>query len=178
MFHIHVHIEVVPLVINESKQRTYKSRFITDETRRVLKSKPTLKRWSNRSPTVEPRWVRPTTDHQASANLTESRHKAEPIIKSEARPTGVQLKRSAKLLTVIGITAKHAVCRITFMLYPILFFFFFFFLSYFTFEKFILYMDSSVNLLLLHVIFCGISIITVTFKHLSIFLTKDIISHR
>ena len=31
------------------------------------------------------------------------------IIKSEARPTGVQLKRSAKLLTVIVLTTKHAV---------------------------------------------------------------------
>ena len=42
------------------------------------------------------------------------------IIKSEALPTDVQLKRSAKLLTVIGLTTKHAVCRITFMFYPIL----------------------------------------------------------
>ena len=33
----------------------------------------------------------------------------------------VHLKRSAKLLTVTGLTTKHAVCRITFMLYPILF---------------------------------------------------------
>ena len=36
-----------------------------------------------------------------------------------ARP-GVQLKRAAKLITVIGLTTKHAVCRIAFMLYPIL----------------------------------------------------------
>ena len=42
------------------------------------------------------------------------------IIKSEARPAGVQLKRVAKLLTVIGLTTRYAVCRITFMLYPIL----------------------------------------------------------
>ena len=42
------------------------------------------------------------------------------IIKSEDQPTGVQLKRSAKLLTVTGLTTKHAVCRITFMLYPVL----------------------------------------------------------
>ena len=34
--------------------------------------------------------------------------------------TGVQLKRAAKLLTVIGLTTKHAVCRITFRLYPVL----------------------------------------------------------
>ena len=42
------------------------------------------------------------------------------MIKSEARPAGVQLKRAAKLLTVIGLTIKHEVCRITLMLYPIL----------------------------------------------------------
>ena len=33
---------------------------------------PTSKRWSNRSPTVEPRWVRPKTEHRAQTNLTES----------------------------------------------------------------------------------------------------------
>ena len=38
------------------------------------------------------------------------------IIESDARPTGMQLKREAKLLTVIGINAKHADCRIIFML--------------------------------------------------------------
>ena len=31
--------------------------------------------------------------------------------------TGVQLKREAKLLTVIGLNTKHADCRIIFMLY-------------------------------------------------------------
>ena len=31
-----------------------------------------------------------------------------------------ELKRTAKLLTVIGFTTKHVVCRITFMLYPVL----------------------------------------------------------
>ena len=35
------------------------------------------------------------------------------IIKSEARTTGVQIKRSAKLLSMIGLTTKHAVGRIT-----------------------------------------------------------------
>ena len=39
---------------------------------------------------------------------------------SEARPAGVQLKRAAKLSTVTGIKTKHTVCRITFMLYPVL----------------------------------------------------------
>ena len=39
------------------------------------------------------------------------------IITSEVRPTGV---RSVKLLTVTGLNTKHAVCRLTFMLYSIL----------------------------------------------------------
>ena len=37
-------------------------------------------------------------------------------IESEVRPTGVQLKRNAKLPTVIGLTTKHAVCCNTLML--------------------------------------------------------------
>ena len=41
------------------------------------------------------------------------------MIESDARPTGVQLKKEAKLLTVIGLNTKHADCRIIFMLYPI-----------------------------------------------------------
>ena len=50
---------------------------------------------------------RPKTDHQATANLTESLM-PKPTIIAEARPTGMQLNRSAKLLTVIGLTTKHA----------------------------------------------------------------------
>ena len=45
-----------------------------------------------------------------------------PLIESNARPTGVQLKREAKLSTVIGLITKHADCRITFILYPIRYF--------------------------------------------------------
>ena len=41
------------------------------------------------------------------------------LSQSEARPTGVQLKREANLLTVIWLNTKHADCRIIFMLYPI-----------------------------------------------------------
>ena len=41
------------------------------------------------------------------------------IIESDAWPTGVQLKREAKLSTVTGLNTKHADCRIVFMLYPI-----------------------------------------------------------
>ena len=76
-------------------------------------ARPTLKRWGKRSPIVEPRWARPKTSHHAPT-------KAGAIIKSEARPAGVQLKRGAKLLTVIGLAIKHAVCRIIFMLYPVI----------------------------------------------------------
>ena len=42
-----------------------------------------------------------------------------PSMSPDFRPTGVQLKREAKLLTVIGLTTKHADYRIIFMLYPI-----------------------------------------------------------
>ena len=31
--------------------------------------RPTLKRWSKRNPTVEPRWARPKTDHQAPTSF-------------------------------------------------------------------------------------------------------------
>ena len=40
------------------------------------------------------------------------------VLKSPTcRPTGVQLKRKAKLPTVIGLTTKHAVCCKTLMIY-------------------------------------------------------------
>ena len=64
--------------------------------------------------------VGPTKDRKSGPSQLNWKLYAGAIIKSEAWPTGVQLKRSAKLLTVIGLTTKHAVCRITFMLYPIL----------------------------------------------------------
>ena len=32
------------------------------------------------------------------------------IIESDARPTGLQLKKEAKLLTVVGLNTKHADC--------------------------------------------------------------------
>ena len=38
------------------------------------------------------------------------------VKESEVRPSGVQLKRKAKLPTVIGLTTKHAVCCNTLML--------------------------------------------------------------
>ena len=62
----------------------------------------------------------PTKDRSSGPIQLNWKRYAGAIIKSEARPTGVQLKNSAKLLTVIWLTTKHAVCRITFMLYPII----------------------------------------------------------
>ena len=61
----------------------------------------------------------PTKDRSSGSSQLNLKLYVRAIIKSEARPTGVQLKRSAKLLTVIGLTTKHAVCCITVMLYPI-----------------------------------------------------------
>ena len=62
----------------------------------------------------------PTKDRSSGPSQVNLKLYGGAIIKSEARPIGVQLKSSAKLLTVIGLITKHAVCRITFMLYPIL----------------------------------------------------------
>ena len=56
------------------------------------------------------------TDQRQSIKI--ERFTPEPS--SEARPVGVQLKRAAKLLTVIRLTSKHAVCLITFKLYSII----------------------------------------------------------
>ena len=64
--------------------------------------------------------VGPTKDRSSGTSQLNWKLYAGAIIKSEARPTGLQLKRAAKLLTVIGLTTKHAVCRIRFMLCPIL----------------------------------------------------------
>ena len=59
------------LLIHASKQETYKSRFNTEVKQDVYSvAKPTLKRWSNRSPTVEPLLARPKTEHQAPTNLS------------------------------------------------------------------------------------------------------------
>ena len=69
---------------------------------------------SNSWTPVDPAKDRPSGPSQLNWKLY-----AGVIIKSEARPTGVQLKRSAKMLTVTVLTTKHTVCRITFMLYPI-----------------------------------------------------------
>ena len=54
-----------------------------------MSSQLTLKRWSNRSLKVEPRWAGPKTDHQAPANLTESFMPEPSLSLSQARPSGV-----------------------------------------------------------------------------------------
>ena len=57
--------------------------------------------------------------HQVPPNLIQSFYAGSVI--SEARSTGVELKCAAKLLTVLVFATKRAVCRITFVLYPVLF---------------------------------------------------------
>ena len=64
--------------------------------------------------------VGPTKDISSGPSQFNWKLYAGAIIRSEGRPTGVQLKRSAKLLTVIVLATKYAVGRIAFMLYPIL----------------------------------------------------------
>ena len=51
-------------------------------------ARPTLNR--NRSPTVEPRWAQPKTDHQAPTNLRGS-FSAGAIIKSESRRRAIKV---------------------------------------------------------------------------------------
>ena len=63
----HIHIEVVRSTWRTSTHQWINTANIKikfhywDETRWVLNSKPTLKCWSNRSPTMEPQWARPKT---------------------------------------------------------------------------------------------------------------------
>ena len=96
------------------KKWTYKSSFNKTRTQQQTNSE-TLEQQKSDSWTP----VGPTKDISSGPSQLNLKLYAGVIIKSEARPTGVQLMRSAKLLTVIVLTTKHAVCRITFMLYPI-----------------------------------------------------------
>ena len=95
--------------------RTRQERVATD-TRRSPGCRTTPpEHWSKRKPTVEPRWAKEQTK-----KLRPKQTKINSfIIESDARHTGVQLKREAKLLTVNVLNTKHADCRIIFMLYPI-----------------------------------------------------------
>ena len=75
-------------------------------------SKLTLKYWSKRNSQVEPRYARPESEHLAPSNIIES-FNVVAFMKSEARPTGMQLKREANLLTLFGLDTKYTVCLIT-----------------------------------------------------------------
>ena len=81
--------------------RTRQKQRVATDTWRSLGCRTTpLEHWSKRKPIVEPRWAKQQT--------------------KKLRPQLVlQFKREAKLPTVIGLTTKHADCRIIFMLYPI-----------------------------------------------------------
>ena len=78
-------------------------------------------------PIVEPRRAKPKTYRQAPTHWLKFYEEA--VIESEARKKslgrgrhrvwGPTRQREAKLLTVIGLTTMHAVCHITYMLYPI-----------------------------------------------------------
>ena len=95
--------------------RTRQKRVATDTWRSLGCRTTPLEHWSRRKPTVEPRWAKQQTKKLRPKPTKINSFKSE----SDARPTGVQLKREAKLLTVIGLNTKHADCRIIFMLYPI-----------------------------------------------------------
>ena len=69
--------------------------------------------------TVEPRWAKQQTKKFQPKPTKINNFYVGDITESDARPTDVQLKREAKLLTVIGLYTEHADCRIIFMLYPI-----------------------------------------------------------
>ena len=66
---------------------------------------------SKKNPTGKPQWAGPTVKLSVPYHLINR-----TVIKSEVRPAGMQLKRKAKLLTVIGLTTKHAVCCNTLIL--------------------------------------------------------------
>ena len=65
----------------------------------------------------EPRWAKEAEEN--ALTQTFGYLKVGVIGESDARPTGVQLKRKAKLFTVIGSITKHADCRISYRRYPI-----------------------------------------------------------
>ena len=96
--------------------RTRQKRVATDTWRSLGCPTTPLEHWSKRKPTVEPRWTKQQTKKLRPQPTKINTFFFGAIIESVARPTGVQLKREAKLLTVIGLNTKHADCRIIFML--------------------------------------------------------------
>ena len=53
----------------------------------------------------------PEAQYQAPTDLFKSLY-AQAVIEAEIRPAGVQPKREAKLLTVIGLTTMHAILHL------------------------------------------------------------------
>ena len=73
LFGLHEGLPTHQWKINSKHNIYNKSRLITDMKQdEYSTAKPTLKRWSKRNSTVEPRWARPKTDHQAPVNFIES----------------------------------------------------------------------------------------------------------
>ena len=104
---------------DETKMRTRQKQRVATDTWRSLACRTTpLDHWSKRKPTVEPRWAKQQTKKVRPQATKINSFMSGPSL-SQARPTGVQLKREAKLLTVLGLNTKHADCHIIFMLYPI-----------------------------------------------------------
>ena len=101
--------------------RTRQKRVATDTWRSLGCRTTPLEHWSRRKPTVEPRWAKQQTKKLRPKPTKINSFMSGPSLSltPDARPTGVQLKREEKLLTVIGLNTKHADCRIIFMLYPI-----------------------------------------------------------
>ena len=73
-----------------------------DIKRSLSKDKDATEQLSKRNPTGKPWRACQQPKHQAPTISS--------MDKSEVRTTDVQLKRTAKMRTVIGLTTKHAVC--------------------------------------------------------------------
>ena len=99
--------------------RTRQKRVATDTWRSLGCRTTPLEHWSKRKPTVEPRWAKQQTKKLRPKPTKIKSFMSGPLLSLTPDPTGVQLKREAKLLTVIGLNSKHADHRIIFMLYPI-----------------------------------------------------------
>ena len=96
--------------------RNRQERVVTD-TRRSPGCRTTpLEHWSKRKQTVEPRWAKQQTKKLRPKPTKINSFMSGPSSSLMPNP---QLKREAKLLTVMGLNTKHADCRIIFMLYPI-----------------------------------------------------------
>ena len=78
--------------------RTRQKRVATYPWRSLGCRTTPLEHWSRRKPTVEPRWAKQQTKKLRPKPTKINSFMSGPSL-SDARPTGVQLKREAKLLT-------------------------------------------------------------------------------